>query len=83
MEANYTPSYRRKKIYEFKQRGYASILLNNDLMQCLDEPNGVRETLSSLVTYSSTSNFVFQEEPTMRTKKGSRGRRVLQDSATR
>ena len=58
------------------------MLLNNDLMQSLNEPNGVRETLSNLVTYSSTSIFVFQKETTT-TSKGSRGRRVLQDSVTR
>ena len=57
------------------------MLLNNDLMQSLNEPNGVRETLSNLVTYSSTSIFVFQKETTTTTK-GSRGRGVLQDSAT-
>jgi len=58
------------------------MLLNNDLMQSLDEPNGVRETLSNLVTYSNTSNFVFQKETTTKTK-GSSGRQVLQDSAAR
>jgi len=58
------------------------MLLNNDLMQSLDEPNGVRETLSNLVTYSNTSNFVFQKETTTTTK-GSSGHQVLQDSAAR
>ena len=57
------------------------MLLNNDLMQSLNEPNGVRETLSNFVTYSSTSIFVFQKETTTTTK-GSRGRLVLQGSAT-
>jgi hypothetical protein len=82
LEANDIPSTRRKKIYEFNQRGYTSILLNDDLMQSLDEPNGVKETLHNLVKYSSTSKFVFQKETTTRSN-GSRCRPVLLDSATR
>jgi hypothetical protein len=77
LEKNDCPSSRKRRILELNQRGYASILLNNELMQCLNEPNGVKQTLSNLVKYSSSSNFVFQKE------KKIKHRRVLQNSGTR
>lgn len=57
-----TRSKRRGKIYERNSRGYASIMLNKELMDTLNQDSGVRETLSNLVRFTSTSNFVFQEQ---------------------
>ena len=57
-----TPSRRRGKIYELKERGYCSIQLNNELMDTLNQNAGVRETLSNLVRFTSSSNFVFQQQ---------------------
>ena len=56
------PSARRAKVFDAKERGYCSIKLAEDLMDTLNQNFGVRETLSNLVKYSSTSEFVFQRE---------------------
>ena len=56
------PSARRAKVFDAKERGYCSIKLSEDLMDTLNQNCGVRETLSNLVKYSSTSEFVFQRE---------------------
>ena len=61
-EALGTPSFYRKKIYQHKERGYCSIQLDEKLMGILNQSNGVRETLSNLVRFTSSSNFVFQQE---------------------
>ena len=61
-ERHATPSERRGKIYERNSRGYGSIMLNKELMDTLNQDSGVRETLSNLVRFTSTSNFVFQEQ---------------------
>jgi len=57
-----TASKRRDKIFERNSRGYGSIMLNEELMDTLNQDSGVRETLSNLVRFTSTSNFVFQEQ---------------------
>jgi hypothetical protein len=57
-----TASKKRGKIYERNSRGYGSIMLNEELMDILNQDSGVRETLSNLVRFTSTSNFVFQEQ---------------------
>jgi hypothetical protein len=61
-EATGTPSFYRNKIYEPNERGYCSIQLDEKLMGILNQSNGVRETLSNLVRFTSSSNFVFQQE---------------------
>jgi hypothetical protein len=57
------PSARRAKVFDAKERGYcSSIKLSEDLMDTLNQNCGVRETLSNLVKFTSTSEFVFQRE---------------------
>ena len=57
-----TASARRAKVYDAKERGYYSIKLPEDLMDTLNQNFGVRETLSNSVKFTSTSEFVFQNE---------------------
>ena len=57
-----SPSARRAKVYDAKERGYCSIKLSEDLMDTLNQNFGVRETLSNLVKFTSSSEFVFQKE---------------------
>ena len=52
-----TASARRAKVYDAKERGYCSIKLAEDLMDTLNQNFGVRETLSNLVKFSSSSEF--------------------------
>jgi hypothetical protein len=80
LEATHRPGDKKRRINGNKQRGYASLLINDKLMQILNEPNGVRETLHNLVKYSSGSNFVFQKETT---KKQCEGQKVIQYNKTR
>ena len=61
-ESTRSPSFYRNKIYERNERGYCSIQLDKELMIILNQNTGVRETLSNLVRFSSTSDFVFQQE---------------------
>ena len=85
---NNMPSERKRRIHGEKQRGYVSLLINDELMRSLNEPNRVRETLHNLVKYSSSSNFVFQKETT-RKQCGSQkviqsgSQKVIQASDTR
>ena len=57
-----TASARRAKVYDAKERGYCSIKLPEDLMDTLNQNFGVRETLSNLVKFTHSSEFVFQDE---------------------
>ena len=57
-----TASARRAKVYDAKERGYCSIKLAEDLMDTLNQNFGVRETLSNLVKFTRSSEFVFQQE---------------------
>jgi len=57
-----TASARRAKVFDAKERGYCSIKLPEDLMDTLNQNFGVRETLSNLVKYTHSSEFVFQDE---------------------
>ena len=61
-ERNSNASARRAKVYDAKEKGYCSIKLPGDLMDTLNQNFGVRETLSNLVKFTSTSEFVFQKE---------------------
>ena len=71
---------KKRKILGKKQRGYASLIINENMMQTLNEENGVRETLHNMVKYSSSSNFVFQKE--IKSKRSS-SQKVIQNSSTR
>ena len=62
------PSARRAKVFDANERGYCSIKLSEDLMDTLNQSCGVRETLSNLVKFTSTSEFVFQRENASKTK---------------
>ena len=79
-ETNDRPSDKKRRILGKKQRGYASLIINEDMMGTLNEENGVRETLHNMVKYSSSSNFVFQKE--IKSKRSSR-QKVIQNSSTR
>ena len=57
-----TASARRAKVYDAKERGYCSIKLPEDLMDTLNQNFGVRVTLSNLVKFTHSSEFVFQHE---------------------
>ena len=57
-----TASARRAKVFDAKERGYCSIKLSGDLMDTLNQNFGVRETLSNLVKFTNSSEFVFQQE---------------------
>ena len=56
-----TASARRAKFFDAKERGYCSIKLPEDLMDTLNQNFGVRETLSNLVKFTHSSEFVFQD----------------------
>ena len=79
-ETNDRPSDKKRRILGKKQRGYASLIINEDMMGTLNQENGVRETLHNMVKYSSSSNFVFQKE--IKSKRFSR-QKVIQNSSTR
>ena len=79
-EAYDKPSDRKRKIHEKKQKGYASLFIDKEMMLILNKANGVKETLHNLVTHSSLSNFVFQKETK---SKRSGSQKVIQNSSTR